>query len=57
MAFSYELSTIQILEQGLSSMTKTCELLTAQNDTLNKEVAVLTDKVARLKDKLIINKV
>lgn len=57
MAFSFELSTIQILEQGLSSMTKTCELLTAQNDALNKEVAVLTDKVARLKDKLIINKI
>ena len=56
MAYSFELSTLQILEQGLSSMTKTCELLTQQNDTLNKEVVILTDKVARLQDKLIINK-
>jgi len=56
MSFSFELSTLQILEQGLSSMTKTCELLTQQNNALNKEVAILTDKIDRLQDKLIINK-
>ena len=56
MPYSFELSTLQVLEQGLSSMTKTCELLTQQNDALNKEVAILTDKINRLQDKLIINK-
>ena len=52
----FDLSQIQILEQGLTSMTKTCDVLTQQNDALNKEIIVLTDKVARLQDKLIINK-
>ena len=36
-------------------MTKMCDVLSTQNETLNKDIEKLKNKIARMKDKLIEN--
>lgn len=49
-------TTVEILEQGLSSMTKACDALTDQNNKLIEDIKGLQAQVKRMQDKLIINK-
>ena len=48
-------SSEAVLKRGLNSMTKMCDVLTTQNETLNKDITKLKNKIARMKDKLIEN--
>ena len=48
-------SSEAVLKRGLNSMTKMCDVLSTQNETLNKDIEKLKNKIARMKDKLIEN--
>tara|TARA_X000001382_G_C3111697_1_gene160135 strand:- start:362 stop:550 length:189 start_codon:yes stop_codon:yes gene_type:complete len=43
----------KILERGLHSITLACDALTEQNKQLNKDIAELKAKNARLEEKLL----
>tara|TARA_R110002153_G_scaffold34305_3_gene102673 strand:+ start:3284 stop:3457 length:174 start_codon:yes stop_codon:yes gene_type:complete len=45
----------QVLSRGLNAMTKMCEVLTTQNETLNKDIEKLKNKIGRMKERLLEN--
>lgn len=49
-------STESILVKGLDGMTKACDVLTAQNHMLNKDIEGLKHKIGRLQEKLLVNR-
>jgi cell division protein FtsB len=42
--------TESVLVRGLNAMTKACDALSAQNETLNKDIEGMKKKIARLQD-------
>ena len=48
--------TESILTRGLNSMTKACDALTKQNETLNNDIEGLKAKIKRLSERVLIDK-
>ena len=48
--------TESILPRGLNSMTKACDALTKQNETLNNDIEGLKAKIERLSERVLIDK-
>ena len=46
--------TETVLVRGLNAMTKACDALSQQNETLNKDIEALKSKVARLQERVLI---
>jgi polyhydroxyalkanoate synthesis regulator phasin len=53
----WDTSSEDVLKRGLNAMTKMCDVLTNQNETLNTDIQKLKNKVQRLQDKLLTNNV
>jgi polyhydroxyalkanoate synthesis regulator phasin len=51
----WDTSSEDVLKRGLNAMTKMCDVLTNQNETLNTDIQKLRKKVERLQDKLLHN--
>jgi hypothetical protein len=51
----YQRKTEDVLIQGLNTMTKACDALSAQNDILNKDIDKLRKKVERLQEKVLLH--
>jgi len=45
-----------ILERGLQAMTRSCDTLKEQNDLLHEQVESMKVELARLKDRLLIDR-
>ena len=52
----YAPDTESILTRGLNSMTKACDALTKQNETLNNDIEGLKAKIKRLSERVLIDK-
>tara|TARA_X000001382_G_scaffold104966_2_gene80117 strand:- start:76 stop:279 length:204 start_codon:yes stop_codon:yes gene_type:complete len=48
--------TESILVRGLNAMTKACDALTKQNETLNNDIEGLKKKINRLSERVLIDK-
>ncbi len=44
----------QVLQKGLSAMTRACDALTARNSELEEELESLSNQLARSKEKLLV---
>ena len=44
----------QVLQRGLSAMTRACDALTARNSELEEELESLSNQLARSKEKLLV---
>jgi len=44
-----------VLVRGLNAMTKACDSLSNQNETLNKDIEGLKRKISRLQERIIID--
>jgi polyhydroxyalkanoate synthesis regulator phasin len=53
----WDTSSEDVLKRGLNAMTKMCDVLTTQNETLNEDIQKLRNKVERLQDKLLTDRV
>ena len=53
----WDSSSEEVLKRGLNAMTKMCDVLTTQNETLNQDIEKLRNKVERLQDKLLTDRV
>ncbi len=53
----WDTSSEDVLKRGLNAMTKMCDVLTTQNETLNQDIQKLRNKVERLQDKLLTDRV
>ncbi len=53
----WDTSSEDVLKRGLNAMTKMCDVLTIQNETLNQDIQKLRNKVERLQDKLLTDRV
>ena len=47
--------TESVLVRGLNAMTKACDALSKQNETLNNDIEGMKKKIARLQEKVILN--
>lgn len=47
--------TEAVLVRGLNAMTKACDALSTQNETLNKDINGLKKKIARLQERVLLN--
>ena len=45
-----------ILERGLQFMTQSCDTLKEQNDLLHEQIESMKVEIARLKDRLLIDR-
>ena len=52
----YAPDTESILTRGLNAMTKACDALTKQNQTLNNDIEGLKAKIKRLSERVLIDK-
>jgi chaperonin cofactor prefoldin len=53
---TYLPETEKILVRGLNAMTKACDALTKQNETLNNDIEGLKTKIKRLSERVLIDK-
>lgn len=54
-AMLFKPDTEQVLVRGLNAMTKACDALSNQNETLNKDIEKMKNKIARLQEKILVN--
>ena len=47
--------TESVLVRGLNAMTKACDALSKQNETLNNDIEALKRKIARLQERVLLN--
>lgn len=47
--------TESVLVRGLNAMTKACDALSKQNETLNNDIEGMKKKIARLQERVILN--
>jgi hypothetical protein len=47
--------TEAVLVRGLNAMTKACDALSNQNQTLNNDIEALKRKINRLQERVILN--
>jgi predicted RNase H-like nuclease (RuvC/YqgF family) len=47
--------TEAVLVRGLNAMTKACDALSTQNQTLNNDIEALKRKINRLQERVILN--
>jgi len=47
--------TESVLVRGLNAMTKACDALSKQNETLNNDIEGMKRKIARLQERVILN--
>ena len=45
----------QVLVRGLNAMTKACDALSKQNETLNLDIEKMKNKISRLQEKILCN--
>ena len=50
-------NTEEVLVSGLKAMTKACDVLSAQNEQLNKDIEGLKRKIDRLSERVIVDSV
>jgi len=51
----FDKTSEEVLSRGLNAMTKMCDVLTTQNQTLNSDIEKLKKKIARMKERLLQN--
>lgn len=51
----FDKTSEEVLSRGLNAMTKMCDVLTTQNQTLNSDIEKLKKKIARMKERLLEN--
>jgi uncharacterized phage infection (PIP) family protein YhgE len=51
----FKADTESVLVRGLNAMTKSCDVLSSQNEQLNKDIEGLKKKIARLQDRVLID--
>ncbi len=51
----FRADTESVLVRGLNAMTKSCDVLSSQNEQLNKDIEGLKKKIARLQDRVLID--
>ena len=49
--------TESVLVRGLNAMTKACDALSKQNETLNDDIEGMKKKIACLQERVILNEV
>tara|TARA_R110001592_G_scaffold105343_2_gene296151 strand:- start:301 stop:507 length:207 start_codon:yes stop_codon:yes gene_type:complete len=54
-AMLFKPDTEQVLVRGLNAMTKACDALSNQNETLNMDIEKMKHKIARLQEKILVN--
>ena len=47
--------TESVLVRGLNAMTKACDALSKQNETLNNDIEGMKKNIARLQERVILN--
>ena len=47
--------TESVLVRGLNAMTKACDALSKQNETLNNDITALKRKIARLQERVLVD--
>jgi hypothetical protein len=47
--------TESVLVRGLNAMTKACDALSKQNETLNDDIEGMKRKIQRLQERVILN--
>jgi len=47
--------TKAVLVRGLNAMTKSCDVLSKQNEQLNKDIEGLKNKIARHQERVLVN--
>lgn len=47
--------TEQVLVRGLNAMTKACDALSKQNETLNLDIEKMKNKISRLQERILLN--
>jgi len=47
--------TETVLVRGLNAMTKACDALSKQNETLNNDITALKRKIARLQERVLVD--
>lgn len=47
--------TESVLVRGLNAMTKACDALSKQNESLNNDIEGMKRKIQRLQDRVILN--
>ena len=47
--------TESVLVRGLNAMTKACDALSKQNETLNNDIEGMKRKIQRLQERVILN--
>ena len=47
--------TEQVLVRGLNAMTKACDALSKQNETLNIDIESMKKKIQRLQERVLLN--
>jgi len=47
--------TETVLVRGLNAMTKACDALSKQNETLNLDIEKMKNKIARLQERILVN--
>lgn len=47
--------TETVLVRGLNAMTKACDALSSQNESLNKDLEALKNKVKRLQERVLMD--
>lgn len=47
--------TESVLVRGLNAMTKACDALSKQNETLNNDITALKRKIHRLQERVLVN--
>jgi hypothetical protein len=54
-AMLFKPDTEQVLVRGLNAMTKACDALSKQNETLNLDIEKMKNKISRLQEKILCN--
>ena len=54
-AMLFKPDTEQVLVRGLNAMTKACDALSKQNETLNHDIEKMKNNIARLQEKILCN--
>lgn len=49
--------TESVLVRGLNAMTRSCDVLSKQNEELNKDIGGLKKKIARLQERVLVDSI
>ena len=54
-AMLFKPDTEQVLVRGLNAMTKACDALSNQNETLNNDIERMKKKIQHLQERVLLN--